>query len=125
VQFSPSHLVRGEVKLVGTFGYRNEFPQTIDLLRSGKVHLTSLVTDFFSLAEINAGFQRQLAKDQAMKVMIQPQYCVCGVQSIDRIYLLCACASTRESPVGLPLALAHPADISPDYFVKPPPQACY
>jgi methylated-DNA-[protein]-cysteine S-methyltransferase len=41
------------------------------------------------------------------------------------IYLLCACASTRESPVGLPVALAHPADISPDYFVKPPPQACY
>jgi 2-desacetyl-2-hydroxyethyl bacteriochlorophyllide A dehydrogenase len=72
VQFSPSRLVWGEVKLVGTFGYRNEFPQTIELLRSGKVHLTSLVTDFFSLAEINAGFQRQLAKDQAMKVMIQP-----------------------------------------------------
>jgi 2-desacetyl-2-hydroxyethyl bacteriochlorophyllide A dehydrogenase len=72
VQFSPSRLVWGEVKLVGTFGYRNEFPRSIELLRSGKVNIASLVSDFFPLAETNAGFQRQLAKDQAMKVMIQP-----------------------------------------------------
>ena len=72
VQFSPSRLVWGEVKLVGTFGYRNEFPQTIELLRSGKVNTAALVTDEFPLAQTNAGFQRQLAKDLAMKVMIRP-----------------------------------------------------
>jgi len=72
VQFSPSRLVWGEVKLVGTFGYRNEFPQTIELLRSGKVNTAALITDVFPLDQTNEGFQRQLAKDLAMKVMIRP-----------------------------------------------------
>ena len=72
VQFDLSRLVWSEVKLLGTFGYRNEFPQTIELLRTGKVELEQLVTDRFALAQISAGFERQLAKNQAMKVMIQP-----------------------------------------------------
>jgi 2-desacetyl-2-hydroxyethyl bacteriochlorophyllide A dehydrogenase len=72
VQFSPSRLVWGEVRLVGTFGYRNEFPQTIELLRSGQVQTTPLITDCLPLEQITAGFERQLARDQAMKVMIQP-----------------------------------------------------
>jgi len=72
VQFDISRLVLSEIKLLGTFAYRNEFPQTIEFLRTGKVQLARLVTDFFPLAQIDAGFQRQLAKDQAIKVMIQP-----------------------------------------------------
>lgn len=72
VQFDVSRLVWSEVKLLGTFAYRNEFPQTIELLRTGKVQLEHFVTDVFPLAQIDAGFQRQLAKDQAIKVMIQP-----------------------------------------------------
>jgi threonine dehydrogenase-like Zn-dependent dehydrogenase len=72
VQFDLSRLVWGEVKLLGTFGYRNEFPQAIALLRTGKVQLEHLVTDVFPLAQTDAGFQRQLTKDQAMKVMIRP-----------------------------------------------------
>jgi threonine dehydrogenase-like Zn-dependent dehydrogenase len=72
VQFDLSRLVWSEVKLLGTFGYRNEFPQTIELLRTGKVELEQLVTDRFALAQTSAGFERQLAKNQAMKVMIQP-----------------------------------------------------
>jgi 2-desacetyl-2-hydroxyethyl bacteriochlorophyllide A dehydrogenase len=72
VQFDLSRLVWSEVRLLGTFGYRNEFPQAIELLRSGKVALEQLVTDCFPLAQTTAGFERQLAKDQAMKVMIQP-----------------------------------------------------
>lgn len=72
VQFDPSRLVWSEVKLLGTFGYRNEFAHSIELLRSGKVYLEPLITDMFPLAQISAGFNRQLSKDQAMKVMIQP-----------------------------------------------------
>lgn len=72
VPFDVSRLVWSEVKLLGTFGYRNEFPQTIELLRTGKVQLDHLVTDFFPLVQTNEGFQRQLAKDQAMKVMVRP-----------------------------------------------------
>jgi 2-desacetyl-2-hydroxyethyl bacteriochlorophyllide A dehydrogenase len=72
VQFDLSRLVWSEVKLVGTFGYRNEFPQAIELLRTGKVQLAPLVTDLFPLAQTQEGFERQLSKDQAMKVMIQP-----------------------------------------------------
>lgn len=72
VSLNPSRLVWSEVKLLGTFGYRNEFPQTIELLRRGQVSTEALVTDFFPLLQTNAGFERQLAKDQAMKVMIQP-----------------------------------------------------
>jgi len=72
VQFDLSRLVWSEVKLLGTFGYRNEFPQTIELLRTGKVQLEQLVTDCFPLAQTPEGFERQLVKSQAMKVMIQP-----------------------------------------------------
>jgi 2-desacetyl-2-hydroxyethyl bacteriochlorophyllide A dehydrogenase len=72
VQFNPSRLVWGEVRAVGTFGYRNEFPQTIELLRSGKVTTAPLLTDFFPLDRTEEGFRRQLSKEQAMKVMIQP-----------------------------------------------------
>ena len=72
VQFDISRLVWSEVKLLGTFGYRNEFPQTIELLRTGTVKLEQLVTDCFPLARTSAGFERQLVKDQAVKVMIQP-----------------------------------------------------
>ena len=72
VQFDLSRLVWSEIKLLGTFGYRNEFPQTIELLRTGKVQLEQLVTDRFPLAQTTEGFERQLVKSQAMKVMIQP-----------------------------------------------------
>jgi 2-desacetyl-2-hydroxyethyl bacteriochlorophyllide A dehydrogenase len=72
VQLHPSRLVWSEIKLLGTFGYRDEFPQTIRLLERGKVHVEALVTDCFPLAQISDGFVCQMAKDQAMKVMIQP-----------------------------------------------------
>jgi hypothetical protein len=36
------------------------------------VQLEQLVTDYFPLAQTNEGFERQLVKSQAMKVMIQP-----------------------------------------------------
>ena len=72
VQFDISRLVWSEVKLLGTFGYRDEFPQTIELLRTGTVKLEQLVTDRFPLARTREGFERQLVKDQAVKVMIQP-----------------------------------------------------
>lgn len=72
VQFDISRLVWSEVKLLGTFGYRDEFPQTIELLRTGTVKLEQLVTDRFPLAQTSAGFERQLVKEQAVKVMIQP-----------------------------------------------------
>jgi 2-desacetyl-2-hydroxyethyl bacteriochlorophyllide A dehydrogenase len=72
VQFDPSRVVWREVRIVGTLGYRHEFPQAIELLRSGRVRTEPLVTDRFALDQANEGFQRQLAKDQAMKVMIQP-----------------------------------------------------
>lgn len=72
VQCDLSRLVWSEITVVGTFGYRNEFPQAIELLRSGKVHLTSYITDTFPLAQTQDGFERQLAKERSMKVMIQP-----------------------------------------------------
>jgi len=42
VQFDLSRLVWSEVKLLGTFGYRTEFPQAIELLHTGKVQLEHL-----------------------------------------------------------------------------------
>ncbi|HEY5869621.1 MAG TPA: hypothetical protein VI542_29335 [Candidatus Tectomicrobia bacterium] len=72
VQLDISRLVWSEVKLLATFGYRDEFPQTIELLCTGTVKLEQLVTDRFPLAQTSAGLGRQLVKDQAVKVMIQP-----------------------------------------------------
>ena len=72
MQLDISRLVWSEVKLLGTFGDRDEFPQTIELLRTGTVALEQLVTDRFPLAQARAGFECQLIKDQAVKVMSQP-----------------------------------------------------
>ncbi|GIX47522.1 MAG: zinc-binding alcohol dehydrogenase [Candidatus Tectimicrobiota bacterium] len=72
VQLNPSRLVWGELRLVGTFGYRNEFPQAISLLQAGKVQTEPLVTDVFPLARTPEAFERQLDKAQALKVMIRP-----------------------------------------------------
>lgn len=62
----------GEVSVIGTFGYRREFPQALDLLRSGKIDIASHITDFYPLDEITLGFERQLSKSDVLKVMIQP-----------------------------------------------------
>jgi 2-desacetyl-2-hydroxyethyl bacteriochlorophyllide A dehydrogenase len=72
VQFNPGLIVWREMKVVGTFGYHHEFPQAIELLRSGRVRTEPLVTDRFALAETDEAFRRQLTRDQAMKVMIEP-----------------------------------------------------
>jgi threonine dehydrogenase-like Zn-dependent dehydrogenase len=58
--------------VLGAFGYRDEFPTAIELLRTGRVRTDYLVTDTFALERIAEGFERQLSKGQALKVMIQP-----------------------------------------------------
>lgn len=72
VQFNPSPLVWKEIKMLGMFGYRHEFPSAIELLHSGKVKTEPLVTDIFSLDQVTDAFERQLARDQAMKVLVRP-----------------------------------------------------
>ncbi len=72
VSLDPNRVVWREMRIVGTYGYRNEFPRAIELLRSGKVATEPLVTDRLPLDETDAGFRRQLDKNGALKVVIQP-----------------------------------------------------
>ena len=57
---------------LGAFGYRDEFPTAIELLRSGRVKTEFLVTDAFPLDRIAEGFERQRSKDKTLKVVITP-----------------------------------------------------
>jgi (R,R)-butanediol dehydrogenase / meso-butanediol dehydrogenase / diacetyl reductase len=72
VELDPNRLVWREMRVVGTYGYVNEFPTAIELLRSGKVRTDRLVTDRLPLAATDEGFRRQLARETAMKVVILP-----------------------------------------------------
>ena len=72
VRLDPNLLVWKEVRVLGAFGYRDEFPTAIELLRSGRVKTEFLVTDAFPLDRIAEGFERQRSKDKTLKVVITP-----------------------------------------------------
>jgi 2-desacetyl-2-hydroxyethyl bacteriochlorophyllide A dehydrogenase len=68
--WDPRFVIGKNLSLIGCLG--GNFPQAIELLRSGKVKTKSMVSHFFSLDEAARAFQTQLTDPAAIKVMIKP-----------------------------------------------------
>jgi 2-desacetyl-2-hydroxyethyl bacteriochlorophyllide A dehydrogenase len=70
---NPSMLVQKEIRLQGSIAYTDEdFRDAIELMRSGIVQVTQLITHREPLDSIDEAFTRQLRKGESIKVMVLP-----------------------------------------------------
>jgi threonine dehydrogenase-like Zn-dependent dehydrogenase len=72
VSLDVNAIVQKELDFRGSFGYRGEFPEAIELIRSGRVRVAPLVTHTFPLERIGEAFEAQMSKDESVKVVVQP-----------------------------------------------------
>jgi L-iditol 2-dehydrogenase len=67
-------VVTREIRLQGTCGCNGEYPQCIELMRSGKIKVEPLITAQISLADAPQWFARLHVGDpEQMKVVVRPQ----------------------------------------------------
>jgi 2-desacetyl-2-hydroxyethyl bacteriochlorophyllide A dehydrogenase len=67
-----NQIVQKEMSVSGTFAYKGEFSQVIDLLASGRVQASPVITHTFALDDIEQAFRTQLDKDISIKVQVTP-----------------------------------------------------
>lgn len=70
LKWDPLSVISKNITLIGCLG--GNFPQAIELLKSGKVKTKDMITHIFSLDDAAAAFQAQLSDPGAIKVMIKP-----------------------------------------------------
>ena len=70
LKWEPLPAISKNLTLIGCLG--GNFPAAIELLKSGKVKTTSMVTHSFSLDQAAEAFNAQLQDPSAIKVMIKP-----------------------------------------------------
>jgi (R,R)-butanediol dehydrogenase/meso-butanediol dehydrogenase/diacetyl reductase len=62
-----------EHHIIGAFGYREEFPQAADLIASGEIDVSPVISRTVSLAEVPATFAEIAAdRDRYHKVLVSP-----------------------------------------------------
>lgn len=67
-----NQIVQKEMSVSGTFAYKGEFGQVIDLLAAGRVQAIPVITHTFPLDQIEQAFRTQLDKDISIKVQVAP-----------------------------------------------------
>jgi len=72
VPIDANQIVQKEMNVAGTFAYRGEFSQVLQMLSDGRVTAEPLITHTFRLDQITEAFVAQLAKDSSIKVQIAP-----------------------------------------------------
>lgn len=60
-----------EVTWQGMYCFTYEYPEALELLRTGKVDLRPMVSDIFPLEEINAAFEKQMDAQNSVKVIVK------------------------------------------------------
>lgn len=65
------YVMQHELQVIGAVGYENEFDAAIELLASGKVDLSAMVTHRYPLSQIADAFRMQADPENAMKVLVQ------------------------------------------------------
>lgn len=65
-------VVRRGVRILGTFGYDDDFATAARMVADGTVTAESLVSHRFDLDRITEGFEAQADADQSVKVLIEP-----------------------------------------------------
>jgi D-arabinitol dehydrogenase (NADP+) len=71
VRFSPYHLFRNDLRLIGTFALNKTFPQSIALIRSGAVQVEPLVSHLLPLSEFVEGMRVAEHDPGRMKVQFR------------------------------------------------------
>lgn len=66
-------LLAKEVSIIPAMGYENEFDEVIEMLHSGKIDPTTMITHRFPLSEITAAFTMAKDTNNAIKVIIDCQ----------------------------------------------------
>ncbi|TYJ59239.1 chlorophyll synthesis pathway protein BchC [Cryptococcus floricola] len=69
--WSPTDIFVNEKRIIGSFSQTYCFPRAIDLLDSGKIRTTGMVTDVFKLADFQGALDK-MASRQALKIAIRP-----------------------------------------------------
>ncbi|MCU7646988.1 2,3-butanediol dehydrogenase [Pseudomonas piscis] len=73
VQFDAFHLVNNELRLLGSVGYRDVYPQLLKLLASKRLDLSRLVSHCLSLEQaVTEGFEVLLQDKRQIKVLVNP-----------------------------------------------------
>jgi (R,R)-butanediol dehydrogenase/meso-butanediol dehydrogenase/diacetyl reductase len=75
IKFNPNFLVFFEKKIVGTMGYRNNYPATIALMSSGKIKTEGWITKKIHLDDIaKEGFETLCGPDKKehVKILVTP-----------------------------------------------------
>jgi 2-desacetyl-2-hydroxyethyl bacteriochlorophyllide A dehydrogenase len=72
VPIDANQIVQKEMSVAGTFAYRGEFAQVLQMLSTGRVVAESLISHTFTLDQAADAFQAQLSKDSSIKVQIAP-----------------------------------------------------
>lgn len=74
IQLPLQSVVTREIRLQGTCGCNGEYPQCIDLMRTGAINVAPLITAQITLEDGPAWFKRLHAGDpEQMKVVVRPQ----------------------------------------------------
>jgi 2-desacetyl-2-hydroxyethyl bacteriochlorophyllide A dehydrogenase len=72
VTIDANQIVQKEMDVAGTFAYRGEFAEVLDLLSSGRVQAAPVITHSFGLDEVEEAFRTQLDKAVSVKVQVAP-----------------------------------------------------
>jgi 2-desacetyl-2-hydroxyethyl bacteriochlorophyllide A dehydrogenase len=73
VEFDLVNLLIRELNINGSMAYPNEFPQVIDMLTSGKVDPSPLISHHFALSEFSTALATAQDQGQAIKVLVDCQ----------------------------------------------------
>ncbi|MCO7573461.1 2,3-butanediol dehydrogenase [Pseudomonas chlororaphis] len=73
VHFDAFHLVNNELRLLSSVGYRHVYPELIELLASGRLDLSRVVTRCLALEQaVEQGFEALLQDKSQIKVLVNP-----------------------------------------------------
>jgi 2-desacetyl-2-hydroxyethyl bacteriochlorophyllide A dehydrogenase len=72
VELRLDRVVEKELKVLGSFAYKDEFNEVIDLLASGAIKPDDFITHEFELNDISAAFKQQLERESSLKVLVHP-----------------------------------------------------
>ena len=72
-RINPNIIVRKGLRVIGSWAWtKDEFVQSLELMRSGVVNRRKLITHEFPLDQAKEAFETQLRVDEAIKVLIKP-----------------------------------------------------
>jgi 2-desacetyl-2-hydroxyethyl bacteriochlorophyllide A dehydrogenase len=72
VPIPANQIVQKEMSVSGTFAYKGEFGQVMQMLAAGRIVAAPIVTHTFALDDIEQAFRTQLDKDVSIKVQVAP-----------------------------------------------------